>query len=76
MVPESGWDDNTPVIPTQVLSIAWDKQFIIATQQDIKENGKAASDKINIRIAFLLIPSRKNCFNYSFHTITYYFCYN
>lgn len=47
VVPKSGWNDNTPVIPTQVLNIAWDKQFIIATQQDIKENGKAASDKIN-----------------------------
>lgn len=36
VTPKSGWTEDTPIIPSKVVEIAWDKKFVIAKQQGLK----------------------------------------
>lgn len=36
VVPQDGWSNETPIIPTKVVEIAWNHQFVIAKQQGLK----------------------------------------
>jgi hypothetical protein len=36
VVPSGGWSQNTPIIPTKVVEIAWDQTFVLVKQQQLR----------------------------------------
>lgn len=48
LIAPEAWSGTTPMIPTEVVRVAWDDRYILAVQQELRRRGRTEGDQVRV----------------------------